>query len=136
MDISDAERIKHREIAFQDLHPDLDQTRAAARLLAGIEGILTATPLSPTSVTVSYDVLRTTLKEIESALIDTGLHLDSSLIHRLRRALYYYTEETLRANLGHLPDDITSPQRLFAKRYELMMHGCRDERPDHWRRYL
>ena len=136
MDIDDAERIKHREIAFHRVHPNPDQARTAALFLVEVDGILTADPASPILLRVSYDVLKTTLLEIEDALCELGLHLDTSLFNRLRRALHHYTEETVRANCGLIGDELNSTQKLFAKRYELIEHGCRDERPEHWRRYL
>lgn len=137
MDTPDAERIKYREIAFQDIHPNPNQAQTAARFLADLDGILSIDPVSPTLLHVSYDVLRTTQRDIEDALIELGLHLDNRLYHRVKRALHEYTEETLRANCGcGSADEVNSTQRLFARRYELIEHGCRDERPEHWRRYL
>ncbi len=136
MDIADAERIKHREIAFQNIHPNPHQALTAARFLADMDGILSLDPTSPTLLKISYDVLKTTLREIEEALSELGLHLNTHLFNKLKRALHYYTEETLRANRNGLTDEINSTEKLFAKRYELIEHGCRDERPEHWRRYL
>lgn len=136
MDISDAERIKQREIPFQDIHPNPHQARTASEFLADVEGILDTDPVSPTLLRIRYDVLQTTLREIEEALTELGLHLDSRLMSRIRRALHYYTEETLRANLGCPHCKGNCIKMVFAKRYELIEHGCRDERPEHWRRYL
>jgi hypothetical protein len=136
MDISDADRIKSREIPFQEIHPDPHQAGTAARFLKDADGILETDPAAPTILRVSYDVLVTTLEEIEDALTELGLHLDNRLMHRVRRALYYYTEETLRANCGCPRGERNCTKKVFAKRYELIEHGCRDERPEHWRRYL
>ncbi|QGU33142.1 hypothetical protein [Thermochromatium tepidum] len=136
MDINDDERIKHREIVFHRIHPNPHQARTAALFLSEVDGILRAEPVSPCLLRVSYDVLKTTLLEIEEALTELGLHLDTNLFNRLRRALHHYTEETLRANSGLELDKLNSTQKLFAKRYALIEHGCRDERPEHWRRYL
>ena len=136
MEISDDDRIKHREIAFRELHPNPDQAGTAARFLAGIEGVLASEPASATLLRVSYDVLAVTLKEIEDALRDLGLHLDNRLLLRLRRALYYYTEETLRANCGCPNGSSNCTKKVFATRYQQIEHGCRDQRPEHWRRYL
>jgi hypothetical protein len=136
MDIPDAERIKQREIAFRDLHPNPHQALTAARFLADLDGILSIDPVSPTLLRIRYDVLITTLQEIEEALSELGLHLDTRLFHKLMRALHYYTEDTLRANCGGRSDELNGTEKLFAKRYELIEHGCRDARPEHWRRYL
>ena len=136
MDISDSERIKHREIAFQEIHPNPDQATTAAHFLIEVDGILSAVPASPTLLQIQYDVLKTTLQEIEEALTELGLHLNTGLFNRLRRALHHYTEETVRANCGCACCELSCTDRLFAKRYQLIEHGCRDERPEHWRRYL
>lgn len=136
MDISDDDRIKHREISFQEIHPDPHQARTAARFLSEVEGILVAEPATPTLLRVSYDLLVTSLREIEEGLTELGLHLDSGLVFRVKRALYYYTEETFRANCGCPRGESNCTAKVFAKRYELIEHGCRDQRPEHWRRYL
>jgi len=136
MEISDAERIKHREIAFRELHPNANQAQTAAGFLADVDGVLASEPASPTLLRVRYDVLAVTLKEIEDALRELGLHLDNRLMLRLRRALCYYTEETLRANCGCPDGPSNCTRKVFATRYQHMEHGCRDQRPEHWRRYL
>jgi hypothetical protein len=136
MDISDADRIKTREIPFQEIHPDPHQAGTAARFLRDVEGILETDPTAPTILRVTYDVLVTTLQEIEEGLTELGLHIDNRLMHRVKRALYYYTEETLRANCGCHQGEHNCTKKVFAKRYELIEHGCRDDRPEHWRRYL
>ncbi|NEX22111.1 hypothetical protein G3480_17670 [Thiorhodococcus mannitoliphagus] len=136
MDISDSERIKQRVIVFQEIHPNPNQAETAALFLVEVDGILNAAPVSPVVLHVHYDVIKTTLHEIEEALTELGLHLDTGLFNRLKRALHYYTEETVRANCGCDCCDVNCTDKLFAKRYELMEHGCRDERPEHWRRYL
>lgn len=136
MDISDADRIKNREIAFAELHPDRNQAWTAAVFLSEADGILDSDAATPTLLKVSYDLLVTTLRDIEESLRDMGLHLDNRLMFRVRRALYYYTEETQRANCGcdHGRGDCT--KKVFATRYQQIDHGCRDQRPEHWRRYL
>jgi hypothetical protein len=64
------------------------------------------------------------------------MHLDGALLLRLRRAMCYYMEETQRANWGCRHGEHNCTKKVFAKRYEVLEHGCRDERPEHWRRYL
>jgi hypothetical protein len=136
MHISDADRIKNREIPFQEIHPDPHQASSAARFLTSVDGILETKATSPILLQVRYDVLLTSLQEIEEALTELGLHIDNRLIYRVKRALYYYTEETLRANCGCPHGESNCTKKVFAKRYELIEHGCRDQRPEHWRRYL
>ena len=136
MDISDADRIKRRLIPFSELHPTPDQAQVAAVFLADVPGVLRAEPLDPRSVAVSYDLLMITLEDIDEALRELGLHLDNNLMMRLKRALYYYTEDTIRANCGCPRGESNCTQKVFAKRYQTIDHGCRDHRPEHWRRYL
>ncbi len=90
----------------------------------------------PNRVLVQYDLLQVTFAEIESALQELGFHLDNSLLTRLRRTYYQYCEETRRENLklrsnclGHCA------RRIFVREYQKHEHGCRDQRPDHWRSY-
>jgi len=136
MDISDVDRIKRRLIPFSELHPNPDQAQEAALFLADVPGVLHADPLDPRLVAVSYDLLMITLQDIDEALRELGLHLDNNLMMRLKRALYYYTEDTIRANCGCPRGESNCTQKVFAKRYQTIDHSCRDHRPEHWRRYL
>jgi chromosome condensin MukBEF ATPase and DNA-binding subunit MukB len=136
MDIPEADRIKHRLINFRDLHPERNDARTAADFLAQVDGVLSADPETPIVLNLSYDLTRTCLQEIEQALDELGLHLDNGLLYRVRRALAYYTEDTFRENCGCKRGGSNCTKRVFAKRYEALEHGCRDPRPEHWRRYL
>lgn len=127
---------KHREIAFRELHPDPNQAQTAALFLADVEGVIGAEPVSPLLLRVSYDLLQVTLEQVEDALKEIGLHIDDGLLFRIRRALHYYSEETQRANLGCARGESNCTQKVFAVRYRALDHGCRDHRPEHWRRYL
>lgn len=124
---------KQREINFCKLRPD-DQVRDAAALLAGIDGVYAATPAGPYALYVRYDVTRITLEVIEQSLTDLGYHLASNLLYKLKRALYYYTEETQRRNLG-LQGNCDTCRQIFINHYERRPHGCRDSRPEYWRHY-
>jgi hypothetical protein len=136
MDIPDADRIKHRQILFDALHPDPNQARQAALFVADVPGVLRAEAHGPLLLAISYDLLMITLQEVEEALRELGLHLDNNLMMRLKRALYYYTEDTIRANCGCPRGESNCTKKVFAKRYQTLDHGCRDHRPEHWRRYL
>jgi len=127
--------LKRREIAFCTLHPDPDQAGSAAALLVEVEGIQRIEVISGAMLEVSYHLLATSLADIEALLERRGFHLDSRLMYRIKRALYYYTEETQRANLGCLKGE-NCTQKVFVNRYRKRDHGCQDERPEHWRRYL
>jgi len=128
--------IKHREITFQELHPDPNQAQSAALLLGDVKGVHRVNPVSPLLLQISYDLLEVTLEQIEDALREIGLHLDNSLIFRIKRSLYYYSEETQRTNLGCSRGESNCTKKVFAERYKKMNHACRDNRPEHWRRYL
>jgi hypothetical protein len=127
---------KRREIAFCTLHPDPDQPGAAAALLVDVEGITEAKPESNSVLHVRYQLSSITLADIEQLLQSRGFHLDNGLMHRLKRALVHYTEETQRANMGCNKGDPNSTEKVFVNRYRKREHGCQDDRPDHWRRYL
>jgi len=135
MDIADTDRIKHRQIHFRDLHPERNDARTAADFLGGVDGVLRTDPVTPIQLHLSYDLALTCLQEIETALDELGLHLDNGLMFRIRRALCYYIEDTFRENCG-CKRDSNCTKLVFAKRYQTLEHGCRDQRPEHWRRYL
>jgi hypothetical protein len=136
MDIAEADRIKHRQIHFRDLHPERNDALSAARFLRDVEGVLYVKTATPILLELSYDIRLTCLEEIEAALDELGLHLDNGLLYRMKRALHYYTEDVLRENHGLKGAESQSTKRVFAVRYESIEHGCRDQRPEHWRRYL
>lgn len=127
--------IKHREIRFSRWHPDTKQAHSACLILSDLEGIHRVQPLEPLLLQVTYDVSLITLNIIDEALEELGFHLDTSLMHKLKRALYYYTEETQRANLG-LEATCCADKQMFINHYLRRRHGCRDDRPEHWRNYL
>ena len=136
MDILSADRIKHRLIPFSAVHPDKNQAHTAALGLANMDGVILLEPISAIALKISYDVLQTTLLEIEQAVGELGLHLDRNLMYRLKSALWHYTEETQRANCGCPRGESNCTKKVFAQRFEKRDHTCRDHKPEHWRRYL
>ena len=130
------ELIKHREICFCRLHPDPHQAQTVMLLLSDIDGILGVRRAEGERVQVNYDLSRLSLKIIEEALIELGFHLDNSLFSKLMRALHYYAEEAQRANLGCRDSRSHHTLDIFIQRYQHLPHGCRDNRPEYWRRYL
>jgi len=130
------EFLRHREIAFCELHPDPRQAESAAMALADMVGVSHVQLDSPSFLRISYNVLEVTLEQIDALLTEMGFHLDNGLVHRIKRALAYYTEETMRANIGCTRGESNCTQKIFADRYARGDHGCRDQRPEHWRRYL
>jgi len=136
MDSDHLDLIKHREIFFSALHPDRKQAHSAMHLLSDVEGIERLQTISTVQLNVSYNLTYLTLQLIEETLIEVGFHLDSHLLYKLKRALYYYTEETQRANLVCPLEHSKSTRGLFVNRYQRLQHGCRDGRPECWRKYL
>ncbi len=132
MDTDPDSRIKHREILFCTLRPD-DQAKAASLLLNGVEGVLYARPVGDTQLLVGYDIRHVTLNIIDDALTELGFHLANHLMAKFKRALYYYTEETQRQNMGL--EQCNTGVHVFIQRYQRLQHGCRDGRPEYWRKY-
>lgn len=130
----DSDTIKQREIAFIEFHPDPNQAQTAADILREVPGILEAWSESPILLKVRYNLMEISLQQIEEGLTESGFHLSGRIIHKIRRALYYYTEETQRANC--CPGNKTSHTRdIFVKHHAGRDRGRRDQRPEHWRRY-
>jgi hypothetical protein len=125
--------VKQREITFCLLRPD-DQSHDAAELLRGVDGVHEVVRVSRQQLLVTYDVTLITLAAIDAALTELGFHLANNLLAKLKRALWYYTDETQRANLGLDQGGDTNVQ-VFIARYQRLKHGCRDSRPEHWRQY-
>ncbi len=133
-----AEPIKHREIGFRNPHPDPKQAQSAVLLLADVEGILSASipDRSRQTIHISYDLSLICLRVVEALLSELGFHLDNSLLAKLKRALHYYTEENELESLGIRRDQDHSTREIFMRCYRCKSHGCRDGRPDYWRKYL
>ncbi len=127
--------LKRREIAFCTLHPDPDQAGSAAALLTETAGIERVEVIDAAMIEIHYHLLATCLADIEALLEQRGFHLDNRLMYKIRRALHYYVEETQRANLGCRQGE-NCTQKVFVNRYRNRDHGCQDDRPEHWRRYL
>jgi hypothetical protein len=135
MKAAERDIVKRREIRFQGPHPDPDQSGSARALLQDSDGVIDLSNPEPLLLNVTYDVRFVTIQELERVLDEVGFHLDNSILSKLRRALWYYAEETQRANLG-CDGNPDCTARIFVNRYQQREHGCRDDRPQHWRRYL
>ena len=135
MDPVQEEHIKQRDIHFQ---PDLngaDVAHNAVALLNGAHGILETRASNAHCIAITYDIRLITLRIIEEALQEVGLPLDNSLLHKMRRAIYDYTEDTQLENLGCTHDQSKSTLEVFINRYNQRTHGCRDERPKYYHHY-
>lgn len=130
--------IKYREIGFSEPHPDPHQARSAMLVLSGVEGVIEVSIVhhAPTAIRISYDLTVISLSLVEEFLSELGFHLDNSLLSKLKRALYHFTEENERQNLLINNDQDHSTRDIFMRHYRGRIHGCRDERPDYWRKYL
>jgi len=133
-----ASTLKVRDLRFCPLHPNPDQAESAFQLLARLDTVMGVVKESTTCLVLTYDVTEITLAEIEDALTELGFHLDNGLLCRLKRALYHFTEENERANHSaqpvlRMPSDA---REAFVRQYQRHRHGCRDDRPQHWREYL
>ena len=128
--------IKQREIVFNYPQAEKRPAFSASLLLTGIHGIENITTLTAERMLISYDIQQITYDEIEQVLQEIGYHLDNSLLMKLKRALYNYTEETERANLGYANGQCKCTRDVFIKQYSVKPHGCRDPRPEYWRNYL
>ena len=128
--------IKQREICFAPLHPDPHQARTALLLLDGIDGMERVWLVGEHCVGVRYDLRKLSLQVIDELLVELGFHLETHLLEKLKRALYYYTEETECANRGCELPNSGATREVFINRYQHLPHGCRDHRPEYWRRYL
>jgi len=127
--------VKQREIHFRSLNPDSNDARDAILLLMEIEGILDLRALTNNCLQVQYDLRQITLEIIETGLRAVGFHLDNNILFKLKRALFYYTEETQLMNMGRLHDQANSTLDVFINCYDQRQHGCRDERPPYLRQY-
>ncbi len=136
MEQPDTDTTRFREIHFNPMHPDPSQAQSAILLLSDIHGITHLDLVNSLKLRIGYNLKHINLRHIEQALIDVGFHLDNSILVKIKRALHYYTEDVQCENMGYPTKDSNSTKQVFINRYQRLKHGCRDERPDHWRRYL
>lgn len=73
----------------------LDEVNALAAALDPECGVA----LKIAAVEVSYDLVDTSLEQVEDALQTAGARLDHSVLAKLHRAMLHYTEETELGNL-------------------------------------
>ena len=138
------ELIKRREIHFCAARAGMSMQEPgsidrdaseAKQLLENINGIVELDVVNKHCIAVAYNVSILTMRIIEEALQEVGFVLDSSLLCKMRRALYYYTEETQLVNMGYTHHNSKSTTEIFIKQYEQRKHGCRDERPAYYHHY-
>ncbi len=120
--------IKNREIRFMLSTPD--QAEKAMHLLGDVEGIEHMEVTQANNLQICYSVEKLTLQMIENALRKVGFELDDSLVTVIKRAVFSYCEDALRASLGvdhegEQKRDLSLPTQLL-----------QDPRPDDWRNYV
>jgi hypothetical protein len=127
--------IKQREIHFRNVDPAANDARETMLLLMEVHGIEDIQAITPSCIQICYDLRHITLQVIEAALIEVGFHLDNNLLAKMKRSLFYYTEETQLMNQGYLHDQASSTLDIFVSCYNQREHGCRDARPEYLRHY-
>lgn len=135
MDPLQEEHLKQHEIHLQPVTDGKDVAEDAVALLTGAEGITEVYAIDNHSLSVSYDLRQISLHIIEEALQEVGIELDNSLLQKMRRAIFYYMEETQLVNMGTSHDQSKSTLEVFVNRYNQRTHGCRDDRPDYYHHY-
>jgi len=130
--------IKYRDITFRGPYAAHLKPEAAMLLLVDVHGIEKVTLTNQDTISIIYDLHLISMMQIETALRESGFHLDNSLMSKIRRALYYFSEDTERRNRGLKKLTCTNgcAAKIFASSYKNRKHGCRDHRPEHLRRYL
>jgi hypothetical protein len=121
--------IKNREIRFKLSTPD--QAKKAEQLLSGVPGIEHIKVVAPCCMHIRYNVEELTLQMIESALREVGFDLDDSLVVRLKRAVFSYCEDALRASIG-----VDEASKDNAPTLTLSQHSLQDPRPHDWRKHV
>lgn len=122
---------KRREIVFHPLPPG--QIQLALKLLGQLPGVK-ASGLGPLTLQIEYCISEHCLEDIENLLWAQGLHLEGSLLIRIKRNLAYYCERVQRENLGK-PAPRTKNYPAHIEAWTKIPHGDHDETPAEWRRY-
>jgi len=127
---------KVREIVFYPLQDASAPAQQALMDLGDLPGIHRLDVLTPTRLLVGYHLPLLSFRQLEALLRDLGYHLDNSLMTKLKRALWTYSEDTELANLGCPDGQCKTTRDVFIHAWRKRPHGCRDPRPVHWRNYL
>ena len=121
--------IKNRVIRFKLSTPD--QADKAEQLLAGLPGIYHTQVKDQRSLHIRYNVEELTLQMIESALREVGFDLSHDIVSNLKRAVFSYCEDALRASIGvehHSHDNQPS--------ISLKHPSLQDPRQHNWRKFV
>ena len=125
---------KERTICFSEIPPG--QVHEAMSFLGGLPGLEVRVAAQAFCLDVAYDLLDYSLEDLENILIDKGFHLDSTLLTKMMRALFYYVEETELHNLDAPERLLKKPQHeAYVQAWERRPHGDHDDTPPEWRKY-
>lgn len=119
--------IKNREIRFKLSTPG--QAEKAKQLLCDVPGIEHVEATDSNCLHIRYTVEALTLQMIESALREVGFELDNSVFTNIKRAVFSYCEDALRASIGVDQAGANKPSIS-------LHHASHDPRPDDWRHYV
>lgn len=97
---------KLRRICFADFPPP--NLFRAMELLGAVAQLEVSVDAEDGCLNVGYELGEHTLEALENHLSMHGFHLDNSLLHKIKRALIYYSESCQLENL-HAP---TREQRM------------------------
>lgn len=128
------EKYKRRTIRLGGADANPDRVRSAARLLRDVKGVSEVRIISRNRMVVRYNVRQITLQVIEALLNEFGYQLETGLVCRCMRTVFYYIEDIECSDPVH--DQAECTRDVFITRYLRRPHGCRDQRPDYLRRYL
>jgi hypothetical protein len=99
--------------------------------LNDVPGIEHIEAIAPDCLHIQYSIEELTLQMIESALREVGFDLEDGIITRVKRAVYSYCEDALRASIGI--DEATDGKPPVLN---LPHHTLQDPRPHDWRKYV
>ena len=128
------EKLKRRAIRLGGADASPERVHSAAHLLRDVKGITEVRIVSRNRLVVRYNVRQITLQVIEALLREFGYQLETGLMCRCLRAVFYYLEDIECSDPIH--DQAECTRDVFITRYLRRPHGCRDQRPDYLRRYL
>lgn len=128
------EKLKRRTIRLGGADASSERVRSAARLLRDVKGVSAVHIVSRNRLVIRYNVRQITLQVIEALLREFGYQLETGLLCRCMRSVFYYIEDIECSDPIH--DQAECTRDVFITRYLRRPHGCRDQRPDYQRRYL
>ena len=133
--------IKHREIHFCSIHANPDQAHSAVFVINDLDGVMMSHALDHHRIKLAYDLHQITLEEIENILRNEGFHLDNSILAKIKRSIVFYCEEASRENSKNdrLIKEVHDKHKsdiIYLRPKKKKLCDCRDQRPEHWRKYL